>query len=299
MMNERSDITLNPVFPHLPDWLRKKQKLTGDVLELKKMLRAKNLNTVCESAGCPNMVECFRKPTATFMILGNHCTRNCAYCGVAKGKPDILDPDEPLQVAEASKELGLTHVVVTSVTRDDLPDGGAEHYAQTVKSIKNLVPEATVEVLIPDFKGSEKSLKIVLQSGVDILNHNVETVPQLYAKIRPQADFQRSLMVLQRGKKIKPEVIVKSGLMVGLGETDSQLEEVFHQLAAAGCEAVTIGQYLRPSIKAYPVQEYIPPDKFRVYKDNAHQAGIKWVFSAPLVRSSYNAEALIKEFKNL
>lgn len=298
-MNKKNYTVQNHTNPRLPHWLKKKQKLTREVLELKKMLREKNLNTVCESAGCPNLVECFRKPTATFMILGNHCTRNCAYCGVAKGKPDKLDPDEPLHVAEVSKELGLKHVVITSVTRDDLPDGGAEHYVQTVQAIRNLLPEASVEVLIPDFMGSEDSLKLVLESGIKILNHNIETVPQLYSSIRPQADFQRSLMVLRKSKQIKPEVITKSGLMVGLGETDSQLYEVFHQLAAADCEALTIGQYLRPSIRSYPVQEYVPPDKFNIYKEQAQKAGIKWVFSAPLVRSSYNAEALIKEFNKI
>lgn len=282
---------------HLPEWLRKKQKLSEEVLELKRKLRNKNLHTVCESAGCPNIVECFRKPTATFMILGNHCTRNCVFCGVPKGKPDQIDPYEPLHIAEACKELKLNHVVITSVTRDDLADGGAEHFSKTVRSIKKLLPASTIEVLIPDFKGSKENLKTVLQSGVEVLNHNVETVPELYSEIRPKAHYLQSLEVLRRAKEIKPDVIVKSGLMVGLGETDPQLKRVFNDLYKANCDALTIGQYLRPSTKAYPVKEYIRPEKFEQYKVDAEKAGIKWVFSAPLVRSSYNAESLMKQFK--
>ncbi len=282
---------------HLPVWLRKKQKQTKEILKLKRTLRSRNLHTVCESAGCPNIVECFKKPTATFMILGNHCTRNCTFCGIPKGKTERPDPDEPLHVAEASRELKLKHIVITSVTRDDLPDGGAEHFAKTVKSIKNLLPTSTVEVLIPDFKGSKKSLKTVLQSGVEVLNHNVETVPELYSDVRPQAQYQQSLELLKRVKEIKPDVIVKSGLMVGLGETDAQLNRVFNDLNEAHCDALTIGQYLRPSVNAYPVKEYIRPEKFEQYKERAEKAGIKWVFSAPLVRSSYNAESLMKQFK--
>ncbi|MFO7890305.1 MAG: lipoyl synthase [bacterium] len=284
---------------HLPVWLRKKQKLTPEILKLKRMLRSRNLCTVCESAGCPNIVECFKKPTATFLILGNHCTRNCAYCGIPKGKPDKLDPEEPLRVAKAVKGLKLKHVVITSVTRDDLPDGGAEHFAQTVKAVKKELPESTVEVLIPDFRGSKENLKIVLDSAIDVLNHNVETVPQLYAEVRPQADYQRSLELLKRAKKITPRVIVKSGLMVGLGETDAQLIEVFNELSEIDCDALTIGQYLRPSTTAYPVQEYIKPENFEKYKEQAEKAGIKWVFSAPLVRSSYNAESLMNKCKRI
>ncbi len=281
----------------LPHWLRKNKEQTKEILEIKKMLRRKNLCTVCESAGCPNIVECFKKPTATFMILGSHCTRNCRYCGVLKGKPDKLDPHEPLNVAIAAKSLGLKHVVVTSVTRDDLPDGGAKHFAQTVKAIKELLPESTIEVLIPDFLGLKESLEIVLESGVQVLNHNVETVPEFYLEIKPEADFQRSLKLLKRVKEIDPDVIVKSGIMVGLGETEVQLNNVFNELNSVDCDALTIGQYLRPSISAYPVREYVKPEKFNIYKRNAEKAGIKWVFSGPLVRSSYNAESLMKKFK--
>lgn len=293
--NKKNDKSIQP----LPVWLRKKQNQTEEILELKRKLRSKNLHTVCESAGCPNIVECFKKPTATFMILGNRCTRNCVFCGVPKGKPDQLDPDEPLHVAEASRQLKLKHIVITSVTRDDLPDGGAEHYSKTVKLIKDLLPASTVEVLIPDFKGSKKSLETVLQSGVEVLNHNVETVPELYSEIRPQAQYQQSLELLKRVKEIKPDVIVKSGLMVGLGETDAQLHRVFNDLKEAHCDALTIGQYLRPSINAFPVKKYIRPETFEQYKQGAEKAGIKWVFSAPLVRSSYNAESLMKHFKKI
>lgn len=283
----------------LPVWLRNKQKLTPEILELKRMLRSKNLYTVCESAGCPNIGECFKKPTATFLILGNRCTRDCAYCGIPSGKPDKLDSEEPSQVAKAAKELKLKHVVITSVTRDDLPDGGADQFAQTVKAVKNELPKSTVEVLIPDFQGSKGNLKIVLDSAIDVLNHNVETVPQLYAEIRPQADYQRSLELLKRAKGITPGVIVKSGLMVGLGETDNQLDMVFADLNRVNCDALTIGQYLRPSTSAYPVKEYIRPEKFDQYKIRAREAGIKWVFSAPLVRSSYNAESFMNEYRRI
>ena len=279
----------------LPPWMRKKVRLTPEVTALKRILKDKQLHTVCESAGCPNFGECFQKPTATFMILGNVCTRGCRFCGVPKGrKPEALDPHEPEHVAEAVADLGLKHVVITSVTRDDLEDGGAGHFAETVHAVRKARPETTVEVLIPDFQGSRESLKTVLDSGVDILNHNVETVPRLYATVRPQADFQRSLWVLAEAKQLAPRVITKSGLMVGLGETKEEMVAVFRHLGTVRCDALTIGQYLAPDQASLPTVEYVPPEQYAFYQSEAEAAGIRWAYAAPYVRSSYNAEALMK-----
>jgi len=281
----------------LPPWMRRKVRETEDVVALKKILRNKNLHTVCQSAGCPNLSECFKKPTATFMILGDICTRNCRFCGVPKGKPTPPDPDEPNQIAASVKMLGLRHAVITSVTRDDLADGGAGQFADVVTSIRKVCPETTTETLIPDFKGDSDPLEIVLRSGVDILNHNVETVPGLYEKVRPEADYRQSLEVLRQAKLIRPGITTKSGIMVGLGEKPADVESLFHDLYEVGCDALTIGQYLAPSRGHFPVFEYVTPKQFEEYREKAEQTGIKWVNSGPYVRSSYNAEELMESVK--
>lgn len=283
--------------PRLPSWMRRSVRESEQVLSLKKILREKHLHTVCQSAGCPNISTCFQKPTATFMILGNVCTRHCRFCGVAKGKPKTVDTDEPKHIGETVKLLGLKHVVITSVTRDDLQYGGAEQFASTVKQIHHFLPSASVEVLIPDFQGNETSLQIVLESGLDILNHNVETVPRLYRDIRPEADFERSLEVLRKAKAFSRTIITKSGIMVGLGEKRQEVLDVFKKLYEVECDALTIGQYLSPSGSSYPVQEYVRPEQFEEYEEEAVRIGIRWVYAGPYVRSSYNADALMKNVK--
>ena len=279
----------------LPPWMKRNLRESDGVLKLKKILKEQQLHTVCQSAGCPNICECFKKPTATFMILGNVCTRNCRFCGVDKGKPLPVDADEPRRIGEAVKALGLKHAVITSVTRDDLEDGGAEQFALTVEQIRRLSPEATVEVLIPDFRGSDRSLQTVLESRVDILNHNVETVPRLYSEVRPEADFSRSLDVLKRAKTFSANQITKSGLMVGLGECRDEMVDVFRRLLDAGCDALTIGQYLSPSLRNIRVKEYVHPDTFATYRETALIMGFRWVYADPFVRSSFNAENLMME----
>ena len=277
----------------LPDWLRKRTGNPEAVLAMKKLLRDRNLHTVCQSAGCPNLPECFQKPAATFLILGNVCTRHCTFCGVPKGIPSGVDPGEPDRIAETVRKLGLRHAVVTSVTRDDLPDGGAAHFAKTVQAIRRRSPRTTVEVLIPDFQGHVESLTTVLGSGVDVLNHNVETIPRLYAEIRPEANFGRSVGIFVDVKRHDPNVITKSGLMVGLGETSVEVQDVFRRLVDAGCEALTIGQYLAPRRTSHPVQEFIHPSRFDEYRTLALALGFKHVQSGPFVRSSYGAEGLV------
>lgn len=281
----------------LPPWMRRRLRESESVIALKKILRDKNLHTVCQSAGCPNISECFQKPTATFMILGNICTRNCRFCGVSKGAPLPVDPDEPRRIGEAAKALGLMHVVITSVTRDDLEDGGAKQFARTVEEIRRVLPHSSVEALIPDFRGSEKSLRIVMESGLDILNHNIETVPRLYNTIRPEADFGRSLEVLRRTKKFTSNIIAKSGLMVGLGETSQEVVEVMKRLIEVGCDAITLGQYLSPDGRSYPVHEYILPEMFEEYRETALNMGFRWANAGPYVRSSFNAEELMRNSK--
>lgn len=269
-----------------PDWLKKKIDLKS-LTEMQALLRSLSLYTVCEGADCPNRGECFKSGTATFMILGDTCTRNCRFCAVGKGRPLPPDPSEPEHIADAAEKLGLRHVVVTSVTRDDLPDGGASHFAATIKALKSRLPKSTVEVLIPDFKGSEEALNKVIAARPDIINHNLETVPSLYTAVRPQAVYERSLELLRRVKK--SGILAKTGIMVGLGETREEVFSLIDDIAAAGCDMLTIGQYLQPSKEHLPITEYIRPEQFEEYKRAALEKGIKYVASAPLVRSSYNA----------
>lgn len=273
----------------LAPWVKKRLVPYEAIHGVKSILRKRGLHTVCESARCPNIGECFSKPTATFMILGDVCTRGCGFCSVEKrGGAMGPDPNEPLNVALAAKELGLKHVVVTSVTRDDLDDGGSEQFALTIKAIKDTISGILVEVLIPDFRGDEAALKTVLDAGPDILNHNLETVPSLYPLVRPQADYRRSLKVLSFSKSAG--VNTKSGIMAGLGEAREDVKSVLRDLLAAGCDGVTIGQYLQPSRGNLPVKEYVLPEVFAEYEAYGKEIGLKYVYSGPFVRSSYNAE---------
>jgi len=272
-----------------PDWL----KVTGfsgrNYDQVNGLLKRYGLNTVCHAANCPNRGECFNRGTATFLIMGPNCTRNCRFCDVNPGRPAALDPTEPTRVATVSQQLGLKHVVVTSVTRDDLPDGGADHFAATVSAIREALPDATVEILTPDFRNAPGAVETIIRSRPDIFNHNVETVPRLYATIRPGADYRRSLDLLQDVGR-RSDIATKSGLMVGLGESEEELRAVFEDLARVGVSILTIGQYLAPSSDHFPVVRYVHPDEFSTLKQSAHQAGIKTVASAPLVRSSYRAD---------
>ncbi|MBW7957019.1 MAG: lipoyl synthase [Deltaproteobacteria bacterium] len=278
----------------LPPWTKKPIGPLTRLHEVKSILRKRNLHTVCESARCPNIGECFTKPTATFMILGDVCTRHCGFCSVDKGaRPVQVDPDEPANIALTARELGLKHVVITSVTRDDLEDGGAGQFALTIKAVKDNISGILVEVLTPDFKGDMEALETVLEARPDIFNHNLETVPSLYPKVRPEAGYERSLKVLREAKR--PGIVVKSGIMVGLGETPEEVRALLKDLKSAGCDAVTIGQYLRPTRNSLEVEEYIEPEKFKEYEDFGKSIGIRHVYSGPFVRSSYNAERLLGE----
>ncbi|HXX57588.1 MAG TPA: lipoyl synthase [Thermodesulfovibrionales bacterium] len=274
----------------LPDWIKTKG-FTGRH-ETRRTLRQYGLSTVCEEARCPNIGICFSKPTAAFMILGSSCTRNCGFCSVESSIALPPDGGEPQRVAMAARDMGLRYVVVTSVTRDDLPDGGSSHFAETVRALRDNLPQALIEVLIPDFKGDGAALGAVLSSGPDVLNHNVETVPRLYPLVRPQADYKRSLTLLRNARAIAPSVPTKSGLMVGLGETFQEVLSVMREIHDTGCHRLTIGQYLRPSKKNLPVAEYVLPEVFDRYRDAALGIGFKGVASSPLVRSSMNAEEM-------
>jgi len=276
-----------------PPWLNKKINLKV-CHNLKMLLRDLNLHTICEEASCPNISECFSKGTVTFLILGNICTRNCRFCGVKKGKPSPVDKEEPERVAEGVRRLNIRHVVITSVTRDDLPDGGAEQFAQTIISIKKRIEKITIEVLIPDFKGNKESIKKVVEANPDIIGHNVETVPRLYPDVRQAADYSRSLNVLKTVKELSNSIYTKSGLMLGLGEKEEEVIEVFKSLRGVDCDFLSLGQYLSPNLKAYPVKEYIHPDKFNDYRKRALSLGFLYVASGPYVRSSYLAEEYLK-----
>lgn len=269
-------------------WLKRKITGGGDFGRVATVLRAESLNTVCTSARCPNRGECYSSGTATFMIMGNTCTRNCAFCAVESGKPMPLREDEPQAVARASEALNLKHVVVTSVTRDDLPDGGAEHFAKTIQSIKALLKDVTVEVLTPDFKGDPVALQKVLDAHPDVFNHNIETVKRLYAKVRPGALYERSLDVLNMASK--RGVFTKSGFMVGLGETEDEIIELLLDLRASGCMALTVGQYLKPRDDCVPVVKFYSHADFEEIERMGYKIGFVSVFSGPFVRSSYKAE---------
>lgn len=286
-MNEMSEMKK-------PQWLKVRYN-ASETREVAELMASLGLNTVCTSASCPNLGTCYRHKTATFMILGSKCTRNCAFCDVPHAKGGELlppDPDEPKKIAQAAQKLGLRHIVVTCVTRDDLPDGGAGVFAEVIREVRKSCPQITTEVLISDFKGDRDALDIVMAEKPEVLNHNIETVPSLYSAVRPGAIYSRSLDVL-RGAKEYGTSYTKTGIMLGLGETDDELREVFADLSKIGCDILVISQYLQPSDKHYRLRRYVTPEKFENYRQMALDAGIRYVISAPLVRSSYlAAEAL-------
>ena len=275
-------------------WLKRNLPTGNEYEKVRNLLSKSRLHTVCQEAKCPNMWECFSKNTATFMILGSECTRNCRFCNITCGTPPLPDPEEPERVAKAALDLGLEYVVVTSVTRDDLEDGGAEHFAMTICEIKKQLPGGTrVEVLIPDFQGNSHALKTVLDAGPDVLNHNIETVPSLYSTARPQADYQRSLDLLRKVSDSGTSIPAKSGLMVGLGENFHELERTMQDLFDHGCTMLTMGQYLQPSKAHLTVKKYYTPDEFVTLKKIAERIGFKKIASGPFVRSSYGAGELL------
>lgn len=276
-----------------PSWLKVRYN-PGAVSEMEALLGQLSLHTVCKEANCPNMGECYQKKTATFMILGRHCTRNCRFCNVEHAAPSVVDNEEPMHVAQAAAHLGLCHVVVTSVTRDDLPDGGAEHFAKTITAIRKLSPNTTIEVLIPDLKGDEKSLNIVLEAKADVVNHNIETVKRLYDSVRPEAIYERSLAVLEYLKR-RGASLTKTGIMLGLGETETEVYQLMDDVRKTGCDILTIGQYLQPSPAHAPLVAYITPEEFEKYRIEGMKRGFRFVASGPLVRSSYQAAEALKE----
>ncbi len=280
-----------------PEWLKLKPLDSTTLTKMRKLTRGLKLHTICESARCPNRTECFAQGTATFMILGDICTRNCTFCAVKHGKPEAPDPEEPEHIVSAVKKLGLRYVVITSVCRDDLPDGGAVQFAQAIRALHRHNSGIGVEVLIPDFRGSLSALEKVIAAQPTVLNHNVETVPRLYSEVRPQAKYHRSLELLKRAKSLDRGLLTKSGLMLGLGEREDEVIEVMEDLREVGCDSITLGQYLRPSLKHHEVVRYVTPDEFAQYEAIARKMGFLGVASGPLVRSSFNATALFNEVR--
>jgi len=282
----------------LPSWLKVKAPNMDKLSEIDSTLRKGSLNTICESALCPNLGECFSRKTATFLIMGNSCTRSCRFCAVQGGQPEKLSDEEPARLAEAVRSLDLDYVVVTSVTRDDLPDGGAKHFAATIKAIRHLNKNIPIEVLIPDFQGSKEALLTVTEAVPAVINHNLETVLRLYSKVRVGADYHRSLELLRLTKTINPQLLTKSGLMIGLGETESEIMNALFDLKSAGCDLLTIGQYLAPSSEHEPVARYYTPEEFAAIQKEASSLGFRKVICGPLVRSSYHAkEAYSSDYK--
>jgi len=277
------------VYQRRPEWLKTRLPVGDNYLNIKRLLRSSELHTVCEEANCPNIGECFSQKTATFLILGDVCTRGCRFCNVEKGVAQPLDFDEPERVAIAAKEMGLKHIVVTSVTRDDIPDGGAAIYAMTISAIRKYNPESTIEVLIPDFKGSDEALNTVIGESPDVINHNIETVPRLYKTVRPGAVYERSLRLLKTVSESSRTITAKAGLMAGLGEQFQEIVEVMKDIRDSGCDILTIGQYLSPTRNHLPVQRYYHPDEFKELKTIGMELGFKYIESGPLVRSSYHA----------
>jgi lipoic acid synthetase len=272
-----------------PDWIRVKAPVSQAYQNTRDLIRSYQLNTVCEEASCPNIGECWAKKHATIMILGNICTRACRFCNVATGQPDKLDPHEPERVAAALADLGLSHVVITSVDRDDLPDGGAAHFARVIREIRKTSPTTTIEVLTPDFLRKEGAIEHIVDAMPDVYNHNVETVPRLYATVRPGARYYHSLHLLHRVKQLAPQIFTKSGLMVGLGEEKGEVYQVMDDLRSAGVDFITIGQYLQPSPRHHPVARFIEPEEFKTYERMAKGKGFLMVSASPLTRSSYHA----------
>ncbi len=292
---EKVNKPINPI-KKKPKWIRSTILDTKTFFKTKEVVNRNKLNTVCQEANCPNITECWSKKHATFMIMGDTCTRGCAFCDVKTGKPNKLDPLEPMKISKAVKELNLNHVVITSVDRDDLNDGGANHFKEVVLETKKNNPKTTIEVLTPDFLRKGNAFEKVLQASPDVFNHNIETVPSLYLTVRPGSRYFASIKLLESAKKIKPHIFTKSGLMVGLGENKNEISQVMDDLRTANVDFLTIGQYLQPSPKHYPLQRYYHPDEFKELKDIALSKGFLLVASSPLTRSSYHAD---EDFKKL
>ena len=287
------------ISPPKPGWIRVKAPNSREYNETRELIRGLKLNTVCEEAACPNIGECWKQKHATFMILGSVCTRACAFCNVATGKPDLLDPHEPANVAEAVGKLGLNHVIITSVDRDDLPDGGAEHFAQVITRLRQTSPNCTIEVLTPDFMKKNGSIDVVVKARPDVYNHNLETVPRLYPTIRPGARYFTSLSLLQKVKQLDPTIFTKSGIMVGLGETREEVGQVMDDLRAADVDFLTIGQYLQPTPKHAAIDRYVTPEEFESYATLARAKGFLVVSSSPLTRSSYHADSDFAKLRSM
>jgi len=279
----------NSIRTNKPSWLRRKLPSGPEYERIRSMIGKGQLHTVCQEANCPNQFECFSARTATFLILGSTCTRNCRFCNIEEGRPGTLDDDEPRRVANAAAKMNLKYVVVTSVTRDDLKDGGAGHFADTIRALREKIAGVKVEVLIPDFQGQRSALKTVMAARPNVLNHNMETVRRLYAEVRPQADYDRSLALLARVNDIDPSIPPKSGIMLGLGETEKEVRQVIDDIYRSGCRMLTIGQYLQPTPQHLPVIDFIPPENFERWRKFALATGFKKVASGPFVRSSYHA----------
>jgi lipoic acid synthetase len=283
----------------LPPWLKQRAPEPSVMHNMKALLGGLSLHSVCEEAHCPNQGRCFAQGTATFLILGDICTRNCRFCAIKKGKPLLVNPDEPRNVASAVNKLKLRHVVITSVTRDDLPDGGAGHFVATIRAIRQTSAQTIVEVLIPDFLGSPASLKTLVDSSPEVVNHNVETVPRLYPEVRPQADYHRTLNLLKSAKSLDTRIVTKSGMMLGLGEREDEIIQVMRDLREVDCDALTLGQYLCPSPQHRPVSRYLPPEAFEEYRCIADGLGFKAVASGCFVRSSFNALKMYQDVRSL
>lgn len=288
----------HPTLSNLPEWIRAKLPKHEKAKPLKWELSRIGIHTVCQSARCPNIGECFSRGTATFMILGETCTRNCGFCAIKTGRGEPVDPYEPIKIATMVKKLNLRHAVITSVTRDDLPDEGANQFARTTKAIKSLNPSTTVEVLTPDFHARRELIAIIVEAKPDVYNHNVETVPRLQKLARPQASYERSLKVLEIVKDLAEKMLTKSGLMVGLGETIDEVVQVLRDLRSVGCDIVTIGQYLQPTKRHLPVARYVTPEEFAELERLGYELGFKYVFSGPFVRSSYLADIAFENAKS-
>ena len=286
-----------PARARKPDWIRVKAPTSAGYQETRKLMRGLQLNTVCEEAACPNIGECWSQGHATVMILGSVCTRKCAFCNVATGRPDLLDPHEPDNLAEAVGNLGLRHVVITSVDRDDLPDGGAGQFVRCIERIRETAPRTTIEVLTPDFQRKDGAIEAVTRARPDVFNHNLETVPRLYKTVRKAARYEHSLWLLKRAKEIDPSIFTKSGLMVGLGETEAEILTVMDDMRAHDIDFLTIGQYLQPTPEHHPILDFITPAAFEAYKQAAYDKGFLMVSASPLTRSSYHADADFQQLR--
>ena len=277
-----------------PSWLKRRLPAGPNYERVKALINKSGLHTVCQEAKCPNIWECFSKHTATFMIMGSRCTRSCRFCAIDHGPTTKPDPKEPARVAEAARKMGLSYVVITSVTRDDLPDGGAVFFAQAIQEVRKQIPDALVEVLIPDFQGNRNALKTVLKARPDVLNHNIETVPRLYSTVRPEANYDRSLEVLKQTRQYDRSIPTKSGLMLGLGELPAEISRTLEDLFKAGCRILTLGQYLQPSKQHLQVERFVPPEEFDSWRKTALEIGFSQVAGGPFVRSSYHAKELFQ-----